>query len=257
MTKNFTRNLNKLVITVLCVFIFVTNMVGQSLLTGSYHQLSVLAGRQSINDDHLDLSSANSNMKGLAWSYANNNAHQRKSLTIVYEYGNTNNYKTAGYLIEYKNAFSISKYKNNGFTNYIGYSVKSDYQYIRYAEQYSWTAVNALSLYNSLNYSWEKNAFSFDVSIPVIGFVSRPDPEKQYEGAVNSMLYNSLSNPVFVSFHNYKEIDLSLRYMRYISNRFVFTTGISFSDQKILTENRFSKKEYQYQAGLSYFLKGR
>jgi hypothetical protein len=246
------KNISKLSFAIITILLSV-NIDGQSFDIGKSHQLSISFSRQSLTDDHLNLNDENINSTGFSWSYTDKTSRQQKSIGVGFKYGNNINFKTSGYAIEFKNAYSI--FRSRQAINYFGYSFKTNFQFIYANEKPSWVSVNAGSLYNSFNYSWGKNLVSFDALIPVIGFISRPKPEGEYDGSVNSMLYNSLSNPIFISLHNYREVNLSLNYSRQVNNRFSLLAGLSFTNQNIQTVNDLRKQEYIFKAGFKYFVK--
>ena len=240
--------------------LFIINTNAQTAETGNSHSFTVASGSYLLSDGHLSLLFARINSRGLAWSYTKSDAYHKKSITAEFEYGtrdySTNQVRVNGFLLEYKNAFSVIKNKNSSFNNYTGYSIKTNSQFIRSGDQYSWAGITSLSLYNSLNYTWRGNTVSFDLSIPLIGFVTRPETDKTYKGFLNDMLYNSLNHPVFTSLDNHKELNLSFQYYRTISNRLSFLARASYFNKEILVNKiKFSEQGNRFQAGLSFSLK--
>ena len=260
--KYLTGNIYRQINTVLAGAMFIINTNGQTVEAGKSYKLIVSAGKYSISDDHLLMTAAKINSKGLTWSYTNNDMYQRKSITVGFEAGDgnyyTNHVKETGFLIEYKKAYSIIKNRNSRWNNYTGYSIKTNSQFIRSGDQYSWVSMNALSFYNSLTYSRKRSAFSFDLSIPLTGFATRPEADNEYRGSLNDMLYNSLNNPVFTSIHNHKEVNVSFQYLNSVSNRLIFSLGISYLNREITAgESSFNEQGYLFQTGLSFLLRER
>jgi len=229
------------------------NLNAQNFEIEKKHELTLSYGQQSITDTYLGITSTKINSTGVGYFYLNQTSRGQKSLVVDFEYGKQENLRSSAYLIEFKKGYSILSSKK--INNFLGFSVKNGSQFLRSYERNSWTSVNTLSLFNSFNYSGKKSLLSLNVSIPVAGFVSRPSPGREYEGSVNSMLYSSLSNHVFTSFHNYQEIDLLLNYYRYISNRVSLSAGLSFSDQNVQMDNSFKRNQIYLRSGISYYLK--
>jgi hypothetical protein len=230
----------------------------QMVETESSHTVSGSVGVQIVDDAVLSLVAEKLSSTALAYSFTHRNVYRKKSMAVVFEKGidgSKNRVRSNEFTLQYINAFSVVKNKTGRWNNYTGYSIIINPQYIKSGDQYSWATVSALSLYNSLVYSWKKNAVSFDLSLPVAGLGSRPEVNALYKGSVNDMLYSSFSNLAFTSPHNFKALNISLQYQAAITNRLHFTGGASYSHKDISFTNNFLQQAYRVHAGLSYTIK--
>jgi hypothetical protein len=252
-------NITRYFFTVSFACTVVLNSKAQTIETESSHTVSSSGGAQLLNDAVLSLAAEKLTSTALAYSFTNRNVYRKKSIVVVFEKGigdNSKNWiRSNEFTLQYINAFSIVKNKTGRWNNYTGYSIIINPQYIKSGDQYSWATVSALSLYNSLVYSWKKNAVSFELSLPVAGFGSRPEVSALYKGSVNDMLYNSFSNLAFTAPHNFKALNISLQYQAVLTDRLHFVAGASYSYKDISFTNNFLQQEYRVHAGLSYTIK--
>jgi hypothetical protein len=237
----------------------VINTKAQATASGNNHTLTAGAGIQVLKDDALSLPSESLSSTSLAWSFSNSNGYRKKSILAGFERGSGNSAKESlhsnEFMLRYTNAFSLLKNKSGRWNNYTGYSISINPQYIKAGDQYSWASVNSLSVYNSLERSWQKSILSLDIFVPLAGLGSRPGINTTYKGSVNDMLYNSFSNLAFTSLHNLKAVNISIQYQQAVSGRLSVTAGASYSYKDMTINYRFLQQAYEVHAGLSYQVK--
>ncbi len=128
--------------------------------------------------------------------------------------------------------FRISGKGNRQFSFYIGYVVNYNPAFIKVKgkdDNYTtWNSSSSICFYQSYNYSWRKQSFSIDISIPLLGFSSRPQSNDDYAGNMNGALYNSLSNVFVTSVHNNAAAALIGRFQRTLTPAWQFVASATY-----------------------------
>lgn len=220
------------------------------------HSFKAGAGSHTLSDDIVSVFSEKLSTTALQYSFTSNDAWHKKSIVAGFEYGagttSKGQLRSDEFTLRYIHAFSVIKNKHRRWNNYTGYSIVINPQYSKKGDQYSWATSGSLSLYNSLSFSWKKNAVDFDVSIPLAGFGSRPDSSSIYKGTATGVLYNSFSNLSFTSWHNSKAVSISLFYKTAVSRRLYFSAGTVYSYRNIQLNSSFTMSGFSLRAGVIY-----
>lgn len=231
-------------------------VIGQNNAVVNKHTITVGISTRLISDAFISLSSQKISTAELGYTFSSSNTYRKKSISLNWCHGilkvDKEEIKLNDFTFQYTDAFSLIKNKNKRLNIYVGYSITLNPQYIKRDNGYSWTTINALSLYNSVVYSWKGNAISFDLNIPVAGFASRPQANSTYTGNAIEMIYNSYGDPVFTSVHNLKAIITSLQYQKRLGERLFFKAGTYFFYKDLQTGYNFLEQGYGFNSGLSY-----
>jgi hypothetical protein len=248
----------KRALTCFLMFLFFQYGFSQNTRSINCHSFTIGISSLSVTDNYLDLSLKGIQSTELAYSYSAISPYRKKSILIAWNNGQAGNAKLNDFRAVYADAFSVIKNKNSRFNTYLGYTISTNPVFItkgNEVKQYSWAASTSLSAYSSSVYSWRKNNISLDLSIPVVGFASRPENNKSYGGNMNELLYESYDNLFFTSFHNQKSVLLSVQYSREISKRIHLQAGYQYSYKKLIENDLFRQVSDGLQAGFSYRLK--
>jgi hypothetical protein len=240
------------------VFLFFLKGNTQSIGPEKIHSFMLGVSDVSIIDDNVELNLNGIRTGGVDYSFSAASGYRKKSISVSWKNGRVGGFKLTDIRAEYAAAFSVIKNKDSRFNTYLGYSITTNPVFItkiQEAKQYSWTTSTNLSAYCSAVYGWKNNSISFDLSIPVAGFASRPENNNGYGSNMNELLYESYNNLFFTSFHNLKAALLSVQYARPITKRINLQTGYQYSYRQLDESYGFRQVSHGLWAGVYYRLK--
>ena len=230
----------------------------QPIQTEKFHAVTVGASSLSVTDSYIDLNLKGTRAGSLGYSFSAASPYRKKSISVSWKNARVDGFELNDIRAEYAAAFSVIKNKDSRFNTYLGYSINTNPVFItktQEAKQYSWMTSTSLSAYGSSVYAWKNNTISFDVSIPVAGFATRPENASGYGANMNELLYESYNNLFFTSFHNLKAALLSVQYARGISKWINMQTGYQYSYKQLDENDGFRQVSHGLWAGFSYRLK--
>lgn len=220
------------------------------------HRFTAGAGVLMVDDKRLELAGEDVTTAGFHYAFVNRSRRMQKMIGADLSTGAGNEGKrglrSTRLLLQYSHAFSLVDRTRRRWNNYAGYAFTINPHYLRSGDAYSWATVGVLSFYNSFQYSWKKSKASADITIPVIGFSSRPKDDKIYKSTVSGLLYNSFSALDLTSLHNLRSVTLNLNYQQRLTDRLSFTVRGGYIYQRLTNTNRFKEQVYSLQAGLIY-----
>lgn len=240
------------------VFLFFLKGNTQSIGPEKIHSFMLGVSDVSIVDDNVELNLKAIRTGGVGYSFSAASPYRKKSISVSWKNARVDGFELNDIRAEYAAAFSVIKNKDSRFNTYLGYSINTNPVFItktQEAKQYSWMTSTSLSAYGSSVYAWKNNTISFDVSIPVAGFATRPENASGYGANMNELLYESYNNLFFTSFHNLKAALLSVQYARGISKRINMQTGYQYSYKQLDENDGFRQVSHGLWAGFSYRLK--
>jgi len=245
----------KLVVAIMILFAFVDSK-GQE--DGKYHSLSVGTSAYHIKDVSIQLNPVKG--KSVNWQYGllNQAAKRKTSLSINWNKGVFNTIEGQARLTDLSIAVTdgFRLFKNaDRFRVYLGYGVSINPSYTKVNNKdyayYSWSSNNSLDLYQSYSYSWKQQAVSIGISIPVIGFSSRPVADESYPTEINEALYNSYDKNFFTSLHNSRSIAISARFKKNLNERWELFTEATLKTNDLESGIPLYKRSLGIHAGVS------
>jgi len=238
---------------------FLQEVSAQQEETKSLHSFTGGVSSRLISDEYNHLSLEKIIATDFSWQFSNFNAYRRKQLSVNWSGGRSEAMQLNELNIEYSEAFSLLKDKTNRFNFYLGYKIGTDPVFINARNQqvnsHSWANTTSFSFYSAATYYRNKNKFLLDLSLPLIGFGSRPLMTTTYQEDVNALMYNSLNHVFFTSLHNQQAVNISIQYSRELTNRISLQAGCRYNYQQIKEGYYFLEKGYGFYAGFLYQLK--
>jgi hypothetical protein len=187
---------------------------------------------------------------------------RKTNLSIAYSTGLVKNsigcFKSNKFLFELADAINVIKNQNKHVGVYIGYSFKSNPGYLYSNDKktniYNWFTVTNLSLYQSYHINWKKQSLSFDIKVPLIGFVNRPTDKYDAKDAknINSVLTTLYQNSLFTSLHNYQAVETEVIYQRKIIKNWNLNLGYSYFYEQLKTTNKIAQQNHSFKIGVGY-----
>jgi hypothetical protein len=208
----------KLIVIIVILFSFLDS-IGQE--DGKFHSLFVGTSANYIKDVSIQVNPVKGNSTSWQYGLLNQDVKRKTSLSINLNKGVFNivegNAKLADISIAVTDGFRLFR-NTDHFRIYLGYGITVNPSYTKVNNKddsyYSWSSNNSLDLYQSYSYNWKRQTVSLGISIPVIGFSSRPVANESYPTSVNEVVYNTYDETFFTSLHNSRSIAISASFKK-------------------------------------------
>jgi hypothetical protein len=163
--------------------------------------------------------------------------------------------------LDFTDGYNVYKNWNRNSALYIGYKIKTAPNYYistsgKIKEKYTWFTNTNLSLHQSYYKKWKRQFVQFDVTLPLICLINKPD-DLQSNTSVNgndvfTALYKKSS---FTSFHNYVSAEIDLSYCLNFSKAWYGSFNYNFFIEKLNGSLKIKNYNQGVKLGLAYLIK--
>jgi hypothetical protein len=239
------------------LLIFYTHTIAQQ--NGVYHSLTAIAGDYYYSDASIE-SKPDGKRFGVAYNVTKKSRARQTTFELGWQgarIGGTNEkYSVNELSLQWSDRFKIGAKRLGNFSAFVGYSIHLNPSFAKATgktnDEYTWSTVNTLGLYQSYHYNWQRQGLSLDVQVPLIGAASRPGLLTEYPDDMNGLLYDSYSKLQLISWDNYKDIALKLAYHHELTSRVQVNAGLRYRYMELETVLPVKSRSLAGEAGVSF-----
>lgn len=226
---------------------------------GVYYSLTAIAGDYHYSDATIE-SKPDGKRFGAAYNVTKKSRARQTTLELGWQGarigGANEKYSVNEFSLQWSDGFKIGAKRLGNFSAFVGYSIHLNPSFAKATgktnDEYTWSTVNTLGLYQSYHYNWQRQGLSLNVQVPLIGAASRPGLLTEYPDDMNGLLYDSYSNLQLISWDNYKDVALKLNYHRELTSRMQINAGLRYRYMELETVLPVKSRSLAVEAGVSF-----